>query len=89
MPTTRRRHMVTETDDVARALDAAAREWPDLAGDRPALLRHLIAHGHDRLTASAVEELVRKRAALTTLSGSMTGEYPTAYRDTLRREWPE
>mgnify|MGYP003648946695 CR=1 FL=1 len=33
--------MLTETDDLARALDDAAAAWPELRGDRPALLRRL------------------------------------------------
>ncbi|MDE0319851.1 MAG: hypothetical protein OXH86_14505 [Acidimicrobiaceae bacterium] len=30
MPTTRPRHPVTETDEIADVLDAAAQRWPDL-----------------------------------------------------------
>lgn len=88
MPTTRPRHSVTETDDVARALDAAAREWPDLHGDRAALLRRLIARGYESLHASGAEELARRRAALADLGGIMTGAYPPGYLEDLRREWP-
>ena len=32
MPTDRRRHLITETDDVARAIDDAARVWALRAG---------------------------------------------------------
>jgi hypothetical protein len=31
MPTARPRHMITETDDITAALDAAARRWPESA----------------------------------------------------------
>ncbi|MBB6392745.1 hypothetical protein [Microbacterium thalassium] len=89
MPTTRPRHTVTETDDVARALDAASRQWPELRDDRAALLRRLIARGHESLNACGAEELTRRRAALAALSGSMTGDFPEDYRESLRREWPE
>lgn len=89
MPTTRPRHSVTETDDVARALDAAAREWPELRDDRAALLRRLIERGFESLTASGAEELTRRRAALASLTGSMTAQFPADYREGLRREWPE
>lgn len=81
--------MVTETDDVARALDAASHEWPELGGDRAALLRRLIARGHESLHASGAEELTRRRAALAALAGSLTGEFPPGHRESLRREWPE
>lgn len=89
MPTTRPRHSITETDDIARALDAAACEWPEIAGDRAALLRRLIARGHESLSASGLEEITRRRAALLALSGSMTGDFPADYRTSLRNEWPE
>ncbi len=35
VPTTRPRHVVTETDDLADALDAAARLWPELSRSGP------------------------------------------------------
>jgi len=34
MPTTRRRHPITETDEVARILDQAAQRWPGLPRSR-------------------------------------------------------
>jgi hypothetical protein len=44
MPTTRPRHFVTETDDLAEALDEAARRWPNLS--RAQLLVRLALEGH-------------------------------------------
>lgn len=45
MPTTRRRHQVTETDELAAALDEAAARWPQVAptrtGQRDTVLRIL------------------------------------------------
>jgi hypothetical protein len=40
MPIRRRRHFVTETDDLAEALDEAAHRWPDLS--RAQLLLHAV-----------------------------------------------
>ena len=36
--------MVTETDEIAEALDDAALAWPELRGDRGALLRKQVVH---------------------------------------------
>lgn len=41
MPTTRRRHPVTETEDVAAVLDEAARVWP--GASRSKLIRLVLA----------------------------------------------
>ena len=82
VPTTRRRYMITETDDVSDALAAAAARWPD---QPPAeLLRRLVAEGHAALCASVAAE----RAAVEQTSGTLTGVYGPGYLDGLRDEWP-
>lgn len=89
MPTTRRRHMITETDDIRRAIDEAAERWPELESDRAALLRRLIMEG----ARSGAEEAVRARleylAALDAVAGSFTGVYPPGAARQLAEEWPE
>lgn len=82
MPTTRARHSVTETPDIAEALDHAARVWPELKSDRAALLRKLIEVGR-----SAVES--RTTSAIRKASGAATGSYPASALADLRSEWPE
>jgi hypothetical protein len=86
MPTTRPRHFVTETDDLAAALDAAAARWPDLP--RAQLLVRLALEGH-RAAQRAHEARHRRRlAALRTHSGALTGVYGPDYLQRLREEWP-
>lgn len=86
MPTTRPRHFVTETDDLAAALDAAATRWPELS--RAQLLVKLALEGH-RAAQSAHDERHRRRlAAVREHSGALTGAYPSGYLDRLREEWP-
>lgn len=86
MPTTRPRHFVTETDDLAAALDAAARRWPNLS--RPQLLVRLALVG-DRAAQQASEERRRRRlAAVRRHSGMLTGAYGPDHLDQLRQEWP-
>jgi hypothetical protein len=46
VPTTKPRHAVTETPEVAEALAAAARRWPEDRGRPGRLLRRLIREGH-------------------------------------------
>ncbi|MCH9666614.1 MAG: hypothetical protein K0U80_01900 [Actinomycetia bacterium] len=86
MPTTRPRHLVTETDDLAAALDRAAAQWPELS--RPQLLVRLALHA-DRLSQDSHRERRRRRlAAINDLSGSFTGVYGPDYLRELRSDWP-
>ena len=88
MPTTRPRHLVTETDQVAKALDDAAKRWPEDRDSRAKLLLHLVEEGHQAL----VEEIGRRRearlAAIQRTSGALTGTYDAAYLEQLREDWP-
>lgn len=87
MPTTRPRHFITETDDLARALDVAAARWPGLS--RPQLLVRLALEGH-RLGRQALEDRRRRRlAAVRQHSGILTGAYGADYLPRLREEWPQ
>jgi hypothetical protein len=86
MPTTRPRHYVTETDDLAAALDAAAIKWPGLS--RAQLLVRLALSAAD--AEAQAQEVLRKRrlAALERLtSGDFA--YPPGYLADLREDWPE
>lgn len=81
--------MITETDDIREAIDRAAEWWPELAGNRAAILRRLIVNG----ARSAAEEAVRERlqflAAFEAAAGSRTGVYPPNAARQLAEEWPE
>lgn len=83
MSTRRPRHVVTETDELARALDATAHRWPDLS--RPQLLVHLALEG-------ARSELEKKRSsglpAIEQSAGALTGSYGPGYLEQLDDDWP-
>jgi hypothetical protein len=84
MPTTRARITLTETDEIARAIDDAALTWPELRSDRSALLRRLIQVGHAHVQVDG-----GVRALVTNAAGAATGAYPRGARAELLADWPE
>lgn len=79
MPTTKRRFPITETDDVAAVLDAAARRWPGESRQRLIVRVLLDWFGGGRSPAERQES----RAALI---GTLPGSSALYDRDA---EWPE
>lgn len=88
MPTTKPRHTLTETAEVARALDAAAAEWPELAADRTALLRKLVTVGGDNVAAITSRRVSNRADRIRKGAGAATGHYPDNALENLREEWP-
>lgn len=86
MPTARPRHLVTETDRLAQALDAAALRWPGLS--RPKLLVRLALEADASAGRARVDERHRRLDAIRRHSGSLTGVYGPYYLDQLREDWP-
>ncbi len=87
MPTTRRRHQVTETPDVARALDLAARRWPHET--RSKLLVRLVQAGGSALAEGRTEEARHRLAAIDATSGKYADLFSDNYLADLREDWPE
>lgn len=81
--------MITETDDIRRAIDDAAQWWPDIADDRAALLRRLILNGARSGAEEAMRARMRRLEALAEVSGMFTGLYPPGEARRLAEEWPE
>jgi hypothetical protein len=88
MPTSRPRHTITETDELAHALDDAARHWPQEADARGRLLLHLVHEGHRAIGDANSEESQRRRDAVERTAGELTGVYPADYLERLRDDWP-
>ncbi len=87
MPTTRPRLTITETDEVAAALDAAAARWPEVRSRRELLLR-LVEEGREVIDRNRDEETARRREAIRRTSGALTGVYEPGELKRLRDDWP-
>lgn len=83
MPTTRQRHLLTETDDLAAAIDAAAPLYP--GESRADVLRHLVGLGAEAIA----RRQDRHRRLVVERAGRYPGLYPAGHLDELRSEWPE
>ncbi|WP_433674731.1 hypothetical protein [Microbacterium gorillae] len=86
MPTARHRYQITETDEVARALDAAEKRWP--GEPRSRLIVRLITSNGEHLEEVSRGDAARRRAALNRVAGGLTGVYPPDYLVDLREDWP-
>jgi hypothetical protein len=87
MPTTRPRLTITETDDVAAALDIAAARWPEVRSRRELLLR-LIEQGRAVIHRDRDEAAARRRDAIRRTSGALTGDFDADHLERLRADWP-
>jgi hypothetical protein len=80
--------MVTESDRLAAALDAAAELWPEARGERGALLRRVLDAGIEAVEKQKNENDHSQQNLIGRLAGSMTGVWPAGWRDEVLDEWP-
>jgi hypothetical protein len=85
VPTTRPRHQITETPDVARALDAAARRWP--GEPRSKLLLRLLRAGEVSISEAERSVAQRRRSAIERSSEKYPDAFPDNYLGELRKDW--
>jgi glutathione S-transferase len=81
--------VITETDQIARALDDAARRWPADRGNRTKLLARLVEEGHHAVLRQREHDAAARRAAVDRTSAALTGAYGHGYLAELRGDWPE
>lgn len=86
MPTARPRHQLTETPDVARAIDLATIRWP--GEPRSKLLRRLVHVGGEMLEQREQSGAEGHRAAVTASSGAYADAFEPDYLAKLREDWP-
>lgn len=87
MPTTRPRFQVTETPEIRRALDVAARAWPEAS--RSELVLRLFLRGAEAIDSDATLPRIRRQHAIDASAGSLDVAYEPGYLEKLRDEWPE
>ncbi len=81
--------MITETEQVAQALDDAARRWPADRDNRSKLLLRLVEEGHHAVVGQHETEIGNRRDAVARTSGALTGLFGRGYLETLRADWTE
>ena len=86
MPTARPRSQVTETEQVARALDRAAKRWP--GEPRSKLLIHLVEAGANAIDEDARTQNADHRSAVLASAGRYGEAFDADYLDELRADWP-
>lgn len=77
---------MTETDELAEALDVAARLWPNLS--RGQLVARLAVEGHRAVSAEDGRLREQRLEVLRAHSGALTGVYDASDRERFRAEWP-
>lgn len=86
MPTTRPRYQVTETPDIARALDRAAQRWP--GETRSKLLVRLVTMGGGILKHDEHTQDLAHQAAVMASAGRYAEAFGPDYLTKLRADWP-
>jgi hypothetical protein len=81
--------MITESDALAKAIDDAARLWPEVKDERAELLRRLIDRGIESVEAEFNEQIEARRKAVMEVAGSLSGIWPANWREEMRAGWPE
>ncbi|MDQ3383552.1 MAG: hypothetical protein M3519_07200 [Actinomycetota bacterium] len=89
MPTTRPRHMITETDDIAAMLDAAAARWPNTGGDRKQLLLRLLQEGSAAVDEGERDRQRHHRESVRHHAGMLSDIYDPVELSRLREDWPQ
>lgn len=88
VPTNRPRHSITETDEVAAALEDAARRWPEDRESPGRLLTRLLQAGRAAIRGRDADDRSARLRSVEEQAGALTGVYPAGYLDELRNDWP-
>jgi hypothetical protein len=89
MPTTKLRHMITETDQISAAVDKGASAWPELRGNRTQILRRLIEAGSAAIENERALLAARRLAAIKSATVLFRDVWPDNWRDEMNDQWPD
>lgn len=79
--------MITESDELAKAIDEAALLWPEIKAERAELLRRIIEQGIAQVDKANAAKTARRAKAVRALAGSL--DWPADGRKQQLAEWPE
>ena len=76
-------YLITETQELSSALDAAAFVWPEHRNNRTVLLEKIIEQGSLALKAQS------RLSATSNITADYSGLWPANWRQEYLQEWPE
>jgi hypothetical protein len=80
--------MITESDEIATALDDILQSLP-ADTTRAEALRALLLRGVRAVESEALERAENRRAALDKIGNKFAGVWPENWREDTLNEWPE
>lgn len=80
--------MITESDRLSEALEAAAQLWPEIRHEKTALVRRILDLGIDQLVTDAREKAQARLVAIDTVAGSLREVWPADWREEIQAQWP-
>jgi hypothetical protein len=78
---------VTETPEVAHAIDLASHKWPGRS--RGALVTLLLVEGAKTIRDEHEKAQETRRELVERLAGGFEEAFPEGYLEELRQDWPE
>lgn len=81
--------MITESEQIAQALDRAADIWPTIAAQRTELLRRIIEKGIAAIESEADLNKQKRIAAVLQAAGKYEDLWSANWRAERDAEWPE
>ena len=81
--------MITETPEVAEAIEQALKTWPELEGSRAAALRMLLKEGAASIDAAIAQKRDSRLVAIEQFAGKYSNVWPASWREEELSQWPE
>lgn len=89
MTTSLHRYTLTETPELAHAIDIVLTTFDGLNGNRQVALKRIVEEGSRAVERERAKAVARRRAAIRKNAGAATGAYPDNAAALLKEDWPE